>query len=108
MREAVLFIASLLCSGAQPLLSESHQQNIAVQVCDEIGKYQRLHCLGSENAAVDAMLPDLEVTAPLRGPAPLRLVAQLCLGNGTECAAPGGGGGGGGGSQGGRAVSPGG
>ena len=46
MREAVLFIASLLCSGAQPRLSESHQQNIAVQVCDEIGKYQRLHCLG--------------------------------------------------------------
>ena len=61
-------------------------------------------CIVSENAAVDAMLPDLEVTAPLRGPAPLRLVAQLCLGNGTECAAPGGGGGG----QGGRAVSPGG
>ena len=106
MREAVLFIASLLCAGAQPRLSESHQQNIAVQVCDEIGKYQRQHCLGSENAAVDAMLPDHEVTAPLRGAAPLRLVAQLCLGNGTECAAPGGGGGGG--SQGGRAVSPGG
>ena len=61
-------------------------------------------CIVSENAAVDAMLPDLEVTAPLRGAAPLRLVAQLCLGNGTECAAPGGGGG----SQGGRAVSPGG
>ena len=65
-------------------------------------------CIVSENAAVDAMLPDHEVTAPLRGAAPLRLVAQLCLGNGTECAAPGGGGGGGGGSQGGRAVSPGG
>ena len=61
-------------------------------------------CIVSENAAVVAMLPDHEVTAPLRGPAPLRLVAQLCLGNGTECAAPGGGGGG----QGGRAVSPGG
>ena len=44
-------------------------------------------CIVSENAAVDAMLPDLEVTAPLRGAAPLRLVAQLCLGNGTECAA---------------------
>ena len=101
MREAVLLVVSLLCAAAQPRITESPQQNIAVQVCDEIGKYQRLQCLGSENAAVVAMLPDHEVTAPLRGAAPLRLMAQLCLGNGTECAAPGGGGG----VQGGRAVS---
>ena len=98
MREAVLLVASLLCAGAQPRITESPQQNIAVQVCDEIGKYQRLQCNVSENAAFVAILPDHEVTAPLRGAAPLRLVAQLCLGNGTEC-------GGGGGVQGGRAVS---
>ena len=62
---------------------------------------RRLQCNVSENAAFVAILPDHEVTAPLRGAAPLRLMAQLCLGNGTECAAPGGGGG----VQGGRAVS---
>ena len=96
MREAVLLVAS--SSAPVPSRGSANLPNKTSPCKCAMKSVNISVCNVSENAPIVTMLPDHEVTAPLRGAAPLRLVAQLCLGNGTEC-------GGGGGVQGGRAVS---